>query len=318
MLVGYGSYERARTKLRFEESNLFGTGRGLVLEGRLSQKGWRGLATVSDRNLLGSGIRTSLSADAYEREEPSFVDTAYGGTLSFTRELAERTTARIGYTYRIHTGLDSDVLDPAASIREYTEGSPFIETRYDSRDSPIYPRHGLHVMAQVDGNDPDFGADIEFLRARVSAAFYAPLDDDVGIALRAESGWLWPGGASSAVPLPERFYNGGESSVRSFGESELGPKDANGRALGGEYRNVFSAELRARLFRTLEGALFADAGNLGADVGGYGLSDLRYALGFGLRLALPIGPIRADAGWNPDRREGEDNWVVHLSVGYPF
>src|SRR5690606_23855754 len=148
--------------------------------------------------------------------------------------IAERTTARIGYTYRLHTGLESEVLDPAATIREYTEGSPFVEARYDSRDSPIYPRQGLHLMAQIDGNHPDLGADIDFLRARVAAAWYAPLDDDVGLALRAESGWLWPGDGSTAVPLPERFYNGGESSVRSFDQSDLGPKDPNGRALGGE------------------------------------------------------------------------------------
>jgi outer membrane protein assembly complex protein YaeT len=317
-LVGWGSYERARGNLRFEEANLFGTGRGLVVEGRMSQKGWRGLATVSDPNFLDTGLGLSVSGDAMEREEPSFVSRAYGGTIALSRRFGDALTARVGYSHRLHDDLESDVLTPAASITRYLEGSPFVEARYDTRDSLIYPREGWQAIVQVNGNDPAFGADISFARVRFGASWYRALSDRASVALRTEMGWLWPGEGSDQVPLQERFYNGGENTVRSFRESEVGPLDANGEPIGGEFRNLFSAELRNRLFGTLEGALFADAGNVGADISDYGFADMRYALGLGLRLALPIGPVRVDAGWNPDRRPGESEWVVHLSVGYPF
>lgn len=317
-LVGYGSYEGARAKLRYEEANLFGTGRGFTAEGRASQKGWRGLATVTDRDFLGTGTRLSISGDVLRREEPSFVDRAYGGTVAFRREITERWNTRVGYTYRLHDGLTNDALTPAASITRYVEGSPFIETRFDTRDSQIYPRDGLQIAAQFDVNDPAFGADIEFTRVRFAASYYIPLSHKASIALRTDQGWLWPGETSDDVPLQERFYNGGENTVRSFRESKLGPLDVNGTPLGGEYRNVFGAELRANLIRTLEGALFVDAGNVGSSVENYGFSNMRFAIGGGLRLALPIGPVRVDAGWNPDREPGEKEWVVHLSVGYPF
>lgn len=317
-LIGYGSYERLRGKLRYEEANLFGTGRGLVLEGRLSQKGWRGLATVTDRDFLHSGLGLSISGDVRRREAPSFVDRAYGGTIAFTRELTERWMVRGGYSYRLHDGLVSEVQTPAADITRYTEGAPFLETRLDSRDSLIYPRDGGQLQFQIDANDPAFGADIEFVRARFGSSYYVPISERVSLALRADTGLLWPGERSDLVPLQERFYNGGENTVRSFRESLLGPLDVNGRPLGGEFRTVFGTELRARLIRTFEGALFADAGNLGADVDDYGLDDMRFAIGAGLRIALPIGPIRADVAWNPDRDPGEKEWVFHLTVGYPF
>jgi hypothetical protein len=65
------------------------------------------------------------------------------------------------------------------------------------------------------------------------------------------------------IPLQERFFNGGENTVRSFKEKELGPKDSStGEPVGGEAFNVFSIELRQRLKRALEGALFYDVGNV--------------------------------------------------------
>jgi outer membrane protein insertion porin family len=317
-LLGWGSYERARGKLRFEEANLFGTGRGLVVEGRLSQRGWRALATVTDPNFLRSGLTLSVSADALRREEPSFLDRAYGGTVALGRQITDHWIVRGGYSYRLHDGLTSNVLDPAAAIESYTEGSPFLESRYDTRDSLIYPRSGYQIALQIDSNAPAFGSDLDFTRARFAASAYLPFNADTGLAFRTDQGLLWPRDRSETIPLQERFYNGGENTVRSYRESLLGPLDTNGRPLGGEFRNVFGVELRSRLIGMFEGSLFVDAGNVGTDIGDFGLSDISYAVGAGLRIALPIGPIRFDAGVNPEPRDGDRDWVLHISVGYPF
>jgi outer membrane translocation and assembly module TamA len=64
--------------------------------------------------------------------------------------------------------------------------------------------------------------------------------------------------------------------------------------------------------------VFFDMGNFGRNVADYGLSDLHYAIGAGLGYGLPIGPIRFDAAWNPDRDPGDEAWVLHLTVGHPF
>src|SRR6185503_5417776 len=96
------------------------------------------------------------------------------------------------------------------------------------------------------------------------------------------------------LPIQERFFNGGESTVRSFRESHLGPRSPNGDPEGGEFRNIFNVETRFPLFGPLQGALFVDAGNVGRKVEDYGFRDMRYAVGAGLRFALPIGPLRVD------------------------
>ena len=81
---------------------------------------------------------------------------------------------------------------------------------------------------------------------------------------------------------------------------------------------MFSIELRTPIVGILDGAVFADAGNVDRSVSDYGFEDMRYGVGGGLRLKLPIGPVRFDGAWNPDRRDDEDVWVFHLGVGFPF
>ena len=120
------------------------------------------------------------------------------------------------------------------------------------------------------------------------------------------------------LTLFERFFNGGATSVRSFGERDLGPHDPNGNPIGGEFFTIFNIEYTFPIIGELQGALFTDAGNLLPTSEKPGLDDLRYALGVGMRYKLPIGPIRLDYGFNPDPHAHEDNGAFHFSFGFAF
>jgi len=79
---------------------------------------------------------------------------------------------------------------------------------------------------------------------------------------------------------------------------------------------TFNAEYQFPLYGQLIGAVFTDAGSVGetpADTG-----PLRYAVGPGLRYASPVGPLRIDVGFNPDRRTGERHMMIHISFGMAF
>jgi outer membrane protein assembly factor BamA len=123
---------------------------------------------------------------------------------------------------------------------------------------------------------------------------------------------------ANELPIDERFFNGGAMTVRSFGERELGPHDPKGNPIGGEFFTVFNIEYTFPIIGELQGALFTDAGNLLPTSEKPGLDDLRYALGFGVRYKLPIGPIRLDYGFNPDPQAHEDNGAFHFSFGFAF
>jgi outer membrane translocation and assembly module TamA len=278
-----------------------------------SQRGYRLVAQVTDSEfwpaLLGSDTALSLAADTFRREEPSYTDGANGFSPSLSHIFSPQLSARLGYVIRDH-------------------GEADFEFAYDSRDNPIMPtRFGNRIALQHKWSDEMLGSEVQFHRTRLTATTVLPMTNRSRVVLRGEAGVLLPKQDLDTVPIQERFFNGGEITVRSFREDQLAPddlRDVNGRVIGGSYRNVFNAELRwdprIRMFQAidLELALFGDAGNLGRISDDYGLRGMKYAVGAGIRFLLPIGPVRFDYAHNPDREPGEREWTFHFSIGHAF
>ncbi len=124
-----------------------------------------------------------------------------------------------------------------------------------------------------------------------------------------------PTEGNSSVPIDERFFNGGASSVRSFADRELGPHN-NGYPTGGQTYTVFNLEYVVPIVDSLKAAVFLDAGSVGQTSSEFGI--LRTGIGAGLRYDLPIGPIRLDAALNPAPRSGEAIGAIHFTVGLAF
>src|SRR5205814_945279 len=107
------------------------------------------------------------------------------------------------------------------------------------------------------------------------------------------------------LPANERFFAGGETTVRGFTLDRLGRPDTiddHGFPKGGHGLIVLNAELRVPVRGSLGAVAFVDAGNVFLHVNDVRLGQLRATVGFGLRIRSPIGTIRVDEGINPDRR----------------
>jgi outer membrane protein assembly complex protein YaeT len=314
-LGGYGSYEELRGGVFFTDHNVLGLGQNLRVAGKVSFKSHGADATWTEPQLFGTDNTLSVTTFFKEREEPSFTDTSYGASTALSRRLFEHAQLRVGYGYAQRDGSDVDPsLEPLEN--EFDIGSVFTELARDDRDSQIYPTSGNREVLRYEVASDALGGSIDFHRLTGEASWYLPLAEEWVFGLSARTGVIWPG--DGELPVQERFYNGGESTVRSFRESELGPFTPAGEPAGGEFRNVFNAELRFPIIMAFKGAVFADAGNVGSNVEDYGLGDMRYGVGFGLRLALPIGPVRFDVAWNPDPEPQERSSTLHLTVGLPF
>ncbi len=128
------------------------------------------------------------------------------------------------------------------------------------------------------------------------------------------------------LPASERFFAGGDTTVRGFSLDRLGTSatiSATGFPTGGNGSIVLNAELRVTTFRALEVATFVDAGNVFSRARDLSIVDLRPAAGFGVRYRSPVGPVRVDLGFNLDRRELspgrlERRNVLHISLGQAF
>ena len=127
------------------------------------------------------------------------------------------------------------------------------------------------------------------------------------------------------LPASERFFAGGDTTVRGFALDTLGTPATikDGFPIGGNALVIFNAELRVPVRGGLGVVGFLDTGNVFARATDLDLTELRSAIGFGFRYKSPVGPLRFDIGFKlhredivPGRREGLT--AVHISFGQAF
>jgi outer membrane protein assembly complex protein YaeT len=318
---GYGSYEGLRALGGVRETNLFGSGLTVSLDGMVAERASRTVAGVSEPRLLGSNYELGLSLFQELRDEPAYDKDERGGAVTLSRELAPRLRAALEYRYRNSRVTNVDVtatVDPA-TFDSVDISSIALSTISDQRDSVFVPTEGNLLRLRAEYASAALGSELEFLRVQFTETWLKSLREGTVLAASWRGGVVVPLESTDVIPLQERFFNGGENTVRSYREDELGPRDVSGTPIGGEGFQVLSLELRQRLRGALEAAAFWDAGTLAPVADDFWrYDDVRHGLGVGLRYLLPIGPLRIDSAWNPSPEDGEDRWRAHFSIGMAF
>lgn len=188
----------------------------------------------------------------------------------------------------------------------------------DRSNDPLDPTTGwrLTVSAQptaVAGEDT-----VLFLRTEAQATAYLPLQDGAKTVLagRVRIGSI-VGGEELTVPSDRLFYSGGGGSVRGFEYQGVGPRLPDNTPRGGLSLFETSIEIRRDVWRNFQAVAFVDAGAIGFQETP-NLNNLRYGAGFGVRYKLPFGPIRADIAFPLERRDGDADFQIYVSIGQAF
>lgn len=197
----------------------------------------------------------------------------------------------------------------------YDKSSILLSFTYDGSSPPYWPNRGILSSLNFKLSGLGLGSKYHFSRTLADLRHYRNLLGMV-LATRVRMGGIKSWDDGGFVPVEDRFFLGGSSSVRGWGRSELGPRDSEGTPIGGKSLIEASAELRYPIIGILSGAVFTDAGNIWLDEFSYRVDDLRYAVGLGIRVATAIGPVRLDAA--RPVFDDEDEIQVHLSVGQAF
>jgi outer membrane protein assembly factor BamA len=338
---GWGSYEELRLRAGIFEKNLFGTGRNGRIDGLISTKSETFTVSYTDPWLLQSDISMNIPLVYDRREEPSYTSEEIGLSVLLSKKLSKNLTLTTGYQYKITQLYSlSDETPLPKGEDDYNKGTLGVQAVWDTRDDIFYPAAGLRLFSGFDISLPALGSDLEYGRITLGCRYFIKLPQEYIIGLRATTGLIIPIRDQASIPISERFFNGGDSTVRSYKHSELGPKDENNEPIGGLGYNVFSVELRKRIYKNFAATLYVDAGNVspnrsllekdftpytsGSDLLDDTLNDFfsefKFGIGVGLQYLLPVGPIRIDVAYNPDPEEiwTEDTWVFHFSLGMAF
>ena len=179
-------------------------------------------------------------------------------------------------------------------------------TYIDSDKAPVM-RRGLRIDTDIRGAAKWLASDLDFLRVYAKAKWVQGLWPSGRMLLRAESGANLTSKLAQ-VPLSQRFFAGGDQSVRGYDYQKLGPKDDDGHVIGGRYLMAGSAELEQRAWKNLGVAAFFDMGDAFNSFD----TSLKRAVGGGLRFHTPVGVARLDMARTIAT---EPSWRVHITFG---
>ena len=211
----------------------------------------------------------------------------------------------------------------------------------DTRNDQLNPSAGRYASANAQVAARAIGSEVGFVRSYFTAQLFRTLPHSRGTVLAASAriglaaGFPRPGGKNDQgipitireLPASERFFAGGDTTVRGFALDQLGipnkTLDQNDFPIGGNGLLIFNAELRAPLRGNIGVVGFLDAGNVFAQTSDIDLGQLRSAVGFGVRYKSPIGPIRVDLGFKVHREDlatglRESLMALHISLGQAF
>lgn len=188
---------------------------------------------------------------------------------------------------------------------------PGVSFSRTSITDPVHPRYGWFVFLDLHGaTKTDQISNANFLSMHIKARAIFTVARRLRLLLRAEEGALVTSNFNR-LPPSQRFFAGGQDSVRGYAYNSLAPKDSAGNVIGGRYLTTGGLELDWDLWRPYGVAAFVDAG--GAD--NVPNVRLHFGAGLGFRYIAPFGTISIDLAHPFDRNTPFVRLYVGLGVG---
>ena len=331
---------------------------------------YRILGTYSEPRTFGLDWDVLVSGFVEQAIRPGFDLFSRGFTAQITRQFTPAVSTTVGYrlgqndTFNIKLNPEDESL--VERLFPDVRLSSFSASQFrDTRDDPFNPTYGTLLGIDTEVAARSIGSEVGFSKtflqgfvyrtvpgtqrfvfaggARVGVAVGFPRSQEVLPGLQGERLGSGTRAAASVtrefrdLPLPpsERFFAGGDTTVRGFALDRLGDPigesggtiDPDGFPQGGNAMIILNGELRVGVTRDLGLVIFLDAGNVYDRLRNMSLRRLRGGAGFGIRYSSPVGPIRVDLGFKLGRRREFDCGdqkgkecltALHISIGQAF
>lgn len=269
-----------------------------------------------------------LTGSVYDRriEYTTYTVERIGLDLVVSREFAE--FWRISFGTSLQRVKYSDISPNASSLIQQEAGTRqsrkliFGITR-DTRDNYLFPTKGSLTQLDYSVALPVLGGNEKFNRVNLShqTFFKDPIfDTGLIVSLKGVLGFVEPYGGSR-VPLDERFFVGGDFTVRGYKYGYAGPLDQNTKdPIGAKRQFIFSAELNYPLYKNiLYGAVFYDTGLGFDDWKELKTQNLKGGYGVGVRFITPFAPIKLDWAFKTKKVPGDTSKSrLHFVLGFFF
>jgi outer membrane protein assembly factor BamA len=321
LALGYSTEDEFRTQLEWRHLNWLGGGRRLSVLAKYSSIAAGGAVRFVQPHFFSRDTQGVIHLTHERETEDTYLRNVSRFLPRVDHRFSKTLTGYIGYRFEYNqlNDVDSDIPPALGEIRRkgFLSG-PSAGLVWNTSDDPFYPKKGHVLSLQLDQAGAIWGGQYSFFKLTAEAKKYIDIGWNTVFASRLKLGLADAIGTDKNFPLFERFYSGGEKSVRGYGRRRLGPLTAGDDPLGGLSLVEGSLELRRPVWRELNGAVFIDFGQVSRRSFDLPLGNLQFSGGFGLSYTTPVGPIRLDVGFPFKPPPGDSSWQIHFSIGAYF
>jgi len=330
-LVGFAELTQSNFDL-FNWPQFTGAGQRFRIRGQygLSRKDF--VISLTEPWFLG--YKLSVGVEGYYREA-NFLSSVYdqsnvGFAVQARKQLWRALSAKAEYRLEQVKIFNVDEDDVGIEIEEaegtYNKSMVMGSLTWDTRDSLFLTRRGelIEVTGFLAGGG--LGGDVQDYGVSIEASKYFSLPFDTIFLIKGQLAVVdgWGGSQNSdeygeGVPIFDRLYLGGANNLRGFNFREVGPVDDDNNPIGGNSLAYVTFEFTFPIMSRVRGAVFSDMGYVNRSAYDFSTSNVNADIGIGLRLDLPIGPIRVDYGYPVIY----DSWngppgKFNFNIGYQF
>ena len=309
--LGFSQTQGLIFNTSISQNNIFGTGNRVQLNFNNSDVNTRYGLGYANPYFTDDGIGSAY--DVFYRETNAedanlavFETKEWGGSFGLSLPVTEHNTlgTSFGYTNTeivTEVGSSEQITDFIASNGNQYDILRFaMNFSYDTRNKSVLPDKGSLQRISATVAIPGPGNSLEYYKLNYEAKWYKDLyNEDFVLVLGGKFGYGDSYGDTTELPFFENFYAGGPKTLRGYEENTLGPRDSTNRALGGDTRILYNAELilpvpfLGSFSKSIRLTTFIDGGNVFGSDEDVSFDDMRYSAGLSAIWLSPFGAVSA-------------------------
>jgi len=319
--LSYNEITRLSAFVSLRKGNFMGTGDIVGVSVSYGSQYKDNSISYTDKWFLNMPVDLTWSVFDRRIDYVSYTVERRGLSTTFSREFWEFWRWSVGVSFqRIRY---SNISETASTFVKRQEGRResrkfSLSLSRDTRDYFLFPTEGSQFRLSYAVAVPVLGGTERFHRATLTVSKFLKdtyFDSGLVLSTKGTLGLVEPYGGED-VPLDERFFVGGDFTIRGYRYGMAGVVDENGDPIGSTKELILNFEINYRLHRMFYLALFYDTG-LGADRWeDFSPKNWRGGYGVGVRFITPMAPMRLDWAWKTKKVRGDtSNSRFHFVIG---
>lgn len=319
--AGYSTMDDFGGQVQWSDYNWGGDGRQLSAVLRYGRINSFGDISLTQPYLLGDRDFQGVLEAAYVQQTwQTYTLRSEQFKPRLMYHFTDQLTGTLGYQVmyaQLNSVNPSVIQELGGIVRKGILHGPTMGLVWNTTDDPYNPKHGGVVTFAAEMATRAWGSDYSYYRTTLDLRKYTLIAPKTVLATRIMFGIADSLGPRKEYPLFERFFPGGDGSVRGYGYWRLGPLSASNDPLGGLSLVQGSVELRHPISGKLGGAVFVDFGQTTIDPYRFP-TPLRFGFGPAIMYDTPLGPLRLDLGIPSRAPRGDPWWQIYFSIGQFF